>query len=189
MSTSNRRVLMPIVDGFEQTEALATVDILRRAGVEVVTAGVGKRSATSSHGVTIETDALVDDVLVQPWDAIVLPGGPGTPRLNEVAGLHDRLRAHAAGGKLTAAICAAPSVLAAAGLLDGRTAACHPSVEQALASSGARVVREAVAWDDPVLTSRGVGTALGFALALASRLAGEAKAREIAEAICYDWRG
>lgn len=177
--------LVPLVDGFEETEAITTIDILRRAGVEVTTAGVGKRSATGSHDITVETDAVWRDVAGHDYDAIVLPGGPGVPRLNQTEGLHERLRRQAEEGRLVAAICAAPSILADAGLLRGKRAACFPSVEDKLRDGGAQVVQDVVVEDGTLLTSRGVGTALDFACAVAARLAGRETAEDVARKALY----
>lgn len=176
--------LVPLIDGFEETEAVATIDILRRAGVSVLTAGIGKGFATGSHQIIVETDALLDDVLEEDYEAIVLPGGPGTPKLNEIPALHSRLRRQAESGMLVAAICAAPSVLAAAGLLEGKRATCFPSVEGKMA--GAVIVREPVVVTGNIVTSRGVGTAIPFALEVAARLVGRERAAEVARAIVYD---
>jgi 4-methyl-5(b-hydroxyethyl)-thiazole monophosphate biosynthesis len=177
--------LMPLVDRFEESEAIVTVDILRRAGVRVTLAGVDYRLVHSSHDVMVQTDCLYSETLDEVFDALVLPGGPGTPKLNFVTGLHDRLRAQAAAGRLVAAICAAPSVLAAAGLLQGRRAACYPSVEGKLAACGATVEAAPVVIDGNIITSRGVGTTLDFALAVAAALAGGPRAGEVARAIVY----
>lgn len=176
-------VLMPLIDGFEETEAVAVVDVLRRAGVAVTTAGIGKRTATGSHNITVQTDAEWDAVVEGAYDAIVLPGGPGTKDLNNVAGLHARLKRQAAGGRLVAAICAAPTILANAGLLEGKRACAFPSVEDKLA--GAVVVRDAVVEDGNVITSRGMGTAIEFGLAVAARLVGRDKSEQVARAIVH----
>lgn len=173
-----------MIDGFEESEAIVTVDILRRAGVQVTTAGIGKRKARGSHQIEVTTDREITEVLASEFDAIVLPGGPGTPGLNAVPGMHARLRRQAAGGKLLAAICAAPSVLAAAGLLEGKRAACYPGVEDKMA--GAQILRIPVAEDGNIITSRGVGTVLEFALAVVARLAGEDRAEEVAKAILLE---
>lgn len=179
------RVLVPLIDGFEETEAIAAIDIMRRGGIDVVTAGIGKRKATGSHAISVETDAVLEDVIDDEWDAIVLPGGPGTKDLNKVTGLHGRLQRQARKGGTIGAICAAPSILAAAGLLDGRTVSCHPSVNDKLA--GGRLSEDNVSLDGNIITSRGVVTAVEFGLALVGRLVSGEKACEIAGAIC--WRG
>lgn len=176
-------VLIPLVDGFEEIEAITTIDLLRRAGVEVTTAGIGKKRATGSHDITVETDAVFDDVAEEFYDAIVLPGGPGTGSLNEVRGLHELLREYHERGKILGAICAAPTVLAAAGLLKGKRAACFPSVENKMA--GAEILHEPVVVDGTIITSRGAGTAVPFALALVAKLCSQEDADEIARKIVY----
>lgn len=175
--------LVPLVDGFEETEAIATVDVLRRCGVWVTTAGVGSTRVTGSHDITIEADAVLADVIDENYDAIVLPGGPGTPRLDDVAGLHERLRRQADAGLWVCAICAAPTVLAAAGLLGGRMATCFPGAEGGM--QDATLHRRVVVVDHPFITSRAVGTAIDFALAVASKLVGEDRAIDVARSILH----
>jgi len=175
--------LIPLIDGFEETEAVAVIDILRRAGVEVVTAGVRRQSATGSHNIRVEADAVLDEVLDREWDAIVLPGGPGVRELNKVKALHRRLNRQVEEGRIVAAICAAPTILATAGLLDGREAACFPTVESSM--GGAKILHKPVVEDGLLITSRGVGTAVDFALTVAGRLAGQAKAIEVARSILH----
>lgn len=183
-TTAAPTALVPLVDGFETIEAMAVVDVLRRAGVLVTTAGVGSTRVTSSHGVTVEADALLADALRQPsWTAIVLPGGPGTPKLLEAPGLPDALRQLHAEGRLLAAICAAPTVLAALGLLDGRRACCFPAAEPRM--NGATLSQDRVVEDGTIITSRAAGTAVEFALAVAARLAGPQRARQVAESILH----
>ncbi len=177
--------LVPLVDGFEETEAITVIDLLRRSGVEVTTAGAGKTQACGSHEIVVKADVEISTVIAKHFDAIVLPGGPGTPHLNDIPGLHDRLRLQVSQGLLVAAICAAPTVLAAAGLLGGKRAACFPSVEGKLTDAGATVLSQPVVQDGNVITSRGVGTAIDFALAVAARLVGDAKADQVARAIVY----
>jgi len=167
------RVVIPLVDGFEQIEALTVVDILRRAGVEVVTAAVGANPVTSSHNVRVEADTTIEAVRDEPGiDMVVLPGGPGTPGLGESAGLRalvDRLRAE---DKEIAAICAAPGVLAGYGLLDGKCATSFPAVRDKLEAAGVDYRESAVVRDGKLTTSRGPGTAMDFALELVAILEG-----------------
>ncbi len=178
-------VLVPMIDGFEETEAVATIDLMRRAGFKVTTAGIGKRQATGSHDITMQTDAEFGQIRDRDYDAIVLPGGPGFKQLDGVAGLHERLRKQAKAEKLVAAICAAPSILANAGLLRSRTAACFPSVEEVVAKGGAKLVRERAVRDGNVITSRGAGTAVDFGLAIVEYFEGKDSAEKLAEQICY----
>lgn len=177
--------LVPLIDGFEETEAIATIDLLRRAGIAVTTAGIGKRQATGSHDITVQTDAEFAQVKDKGYDAVVLPGGPGTKKLNDVAGLHDLLRAQAKAGKLVAAICAAPSILAGAGVLKGKRAACFPSVEDAVKAGGATLLHERAVRDGNVITSRGLGTAVDFGLAIVEHFQGKDAAEKLAQQVVY----
>lgn len=173
-----------LADGLEECEALLTVDLLRRAGVRVITASVtGRREVLSSHSVPLGADALAEEVDYDRADLLVLPGGmPGTLRLGESPVVREQCLAFAR-GKLLAAICAAPSVLAELGLLEGKRATCHPSVEGRMA--GAILTGEPVTADGTIITGRGLGAGIPFALALAEALAGREEARRIAEAICW----
>jgi len=181
--SETKRVLVPLARGFEETEAFAVVDVLRRAGVEVVTAALeSPLSVVSSHGVEVRADALLDDVADQPFDAVALPGGlPGTDHLAASEILRKTLQATAARGAVTAAVCAAPTVLEGAGLLSGRRATCHESRRGDLSS--ATFVDEPVVVDGSVVTSRGAGTALYFGLELVAQLVDRGAAESIAAAI------
>ena len=177
------RVLVPLAAGFEETEAIAVVDVLRRARAMVTLASVGIRDVVSKNAVKVEADAFLADVIDREWEAIVLPGGPGTPKLNDAAGLHARLRRQAREGKLVAAICAAPTVLAKAGLLEGVEATCYPTVRD---SMGGAIVRDAsVVQSGNIITSQGMGTAVEFGLRVAAYLVGEETAIGVARSICY----
>jgi 4-methyl-5(b-hydroxyethyl)-thiazole monophosphate biosynthesis len=190
------RALVPLVDRFEEIEAVTVIDLLRRAGVDVTTAAAAGRRVTGSHAITIEADATLADVLAMPFDVIALPGGPGTAALNSVPGLHERLRKQHASGHLLAAICAAPTVLAAAGVLRGATATCYPGCEAPLVEAGANLSDEAVVTYQPpatagptapgaIITSRGAGTAVPFALAIIAQLHGQKSALDQARRIAY----
>lgn len=166
------RVLVPLAPGFEELEAITIVDLLRRAEIEVVTAALGANPVTGNHSISVRADAALDDVARDTFDMVVLPGGmPGAQHLREDPRVLDCLRRHAAAGRRTAAICAAPSVLAAAGLLDGRRATSFPGF---LDDAGPEVQRSTapVVIDGTVVTSRGPGTAMDFALALVEELRG-----------------
>lgn len=177
-----RTVLMPLAQGVEETEAIAVIDVLRRAGLEVAVAALEPGPVVSSHGVTIVADALLDEIAAREFDAVVLPGGyEGTNRLAASALVADVVRRAAGAGKIVAAICAAPTVLASLGLLEGRRATCHASREQDLA--GAIFVDDPVVVDGAVVTSRGAGTAFEFGLELVALLASRDQADQIAKAI------
>ena len=139
---------------------------------------------TSSHGVTFLADALAEETGYEDLDGIVLPGGmPGTMHLLENETVNAVIRKFAEEGKMVAAICAAPSVLGAAGLLEGKHATCHPGFEEKL--TGATTSEDEVVVDGNIITSRGMGTAIDFAAALIARLQDEKKAEEIKASIIY----
>lgn len=155
-----------MADGCEEIEGLTVVDLVRRAGMEISMISIsGKKEVTSSHKVTFLADALASDVNYEELDGIVLPGGmPGTLNLGADATVNTIVQKFAAEGKMVAAICAAPSVLGAAGVLEGKMATCHPGFEEKL--TGADVRSDAVVVDGNIITSRGMGTAVDFGLAI-----------------------
>lgn len=176
------KVLVPLADGCEELEAVTIIDLLRRAGVDVVTAGLRAGVVKASRGVQLVPDATLDAALEGDYDMVVLPGGmPGATHLKEDARILELLKKMAAAGKYTAAICAAPMVLAEAGVLAGRQATSYPGFLDGLA--GVTVRTEAVVQDGTVLTSRGPGTAMDFALALVEVLAGSEKRRQVEAAL------
>ena len=172
-----------LADGFEECEGLLVVDLLRRAGIHVITASVmGRKEILSSHQVTLLADACAEEVDFRNADVVVLPGGmPGTTHLGENSIVRKQCTAFAV-DKYVAAICAAPSVLAGLGLLVGKHATCHPAVEEKL--SGAIVTGEPVTVDGNIITGQGLGAGIPFALKLAEILAGKETADRIAAAIC-----
>lgn len=174
-----------LADGLEEIEGLTVVDILRRAGVEVVTISVsGKKEVTGAHQITVLADELFEQADFAKLDGVVLPGGmPGTTNLMNHEGVNRILEQFAAERKLIAAICAAPSVLGQAGLLAGRRAACYPGFEEKL--TGAVVSAEPVVQDENIITSRGMGTAISFALSLTAYFLGQEKADEIGTSILW----
>jgi 4-methyl-5(b-hydroxyethyl)-thiazole monophosphate biosynthesis len=177
-------VLVPLAQGCEELEAVTVVDLLRRAGIGVVTAGLDDRPVRASRGVVLIPDTTLSEVLGQEFDMIVLPGGqPGATNLGKderVTGLLQRL---ARTGKYTAAICAAPGVLAQCGLLEGRRATSYPGSLDPRGVVGMQYVDEPVVIDDKVITSRGPGTAMDFALQLIEVLAGKQKRGEVEAAL------
>ncbi len=175
-----KRAFVLLAEGFEEIEAMTLVDVLRRAGVEVETAALGALAVTGAHGVEVRADRRLDGLTADGAAAIILPGGlPGATNLRDDARVLALLRDAAARGVLVAAICAAPMVLAKAGLLEGKRATAYPGVPLPGATRGAERVVE----DGNVMTSQGPGTTLEFALALAARLAGPKKAAELREAL------
>jgi protein deglycase len=175
-----KRVLVPLAEGFEELEAVTVIDILRRAGIDVVVASLAGNPVTGSHGIRITADTPLGALAEQDFDMIALPGGmPGADHLKKDPRIAELVRRLHAKGSPVAAICAAPMVLAAAGVLDGRRATSFPGFLEGAART--TVTGEAVVVDGGVITSRGPGTALDFALALVEALAG-ADARRATEA-------
>ena len=174
-----------LAEGLEEIEGLTVVDILRRAGIEVTTISISdKKEVTGSHKITVLADKLFSEVDFQELDGIVLPGGmPGTINLGEHFGVNEVIKTYAAEGKLVAAICAAPSVLGLAGLLEGKRATSYPGFEEKM--RGAICCMEKVVQDENIITSRGMGTAIPFALALTAYFLGQEKAEEIEKSILY----
>lgn len=165
------KVLVPLAQGCEELEAVTVIDLLRRAGIEVVTAGLDERPVRASRGTQIIPDTSLDRVLDQTFDMIVLPGGlPGADHLGADPRLLGLLKAQHAAGRFAAAICAAPKVLASAGLLDGRRATAYPGVLDEDTYPQVKIVDAPVVADGSVVTSRGPGTAMDFALHLIERL-------------------
>lgn len=165
------KVLVPLAQGCEELEAVTIIDLLRRAGIEVTTAGLTPGIVKASRGVQLVPDVTLDIALQDPYDMVVLPGGmPGAANLKADPRILRLLQDMAAAGKYTAAICAAPMALAEAGVLDGKQATSYPGFLDNL--PGVVVSTAAVVQDGKVLTSRGPGTAMDFALALVETLAG-----------------
>jgi 4-methyl-5(b-hydroxyethyl)-thiazole monophosphate biosynthesis len=174
------RVLIPLAQGCEELEAVTLIDLLRRAGVEVISAGLDERPVKASRGVVLIPDTQLDAVLDDPFDMIVLPGGlPGADHLDRDLRIRQLLRRIAGEGGYTAAICAAPKVLASSGLLDQREATGYPGVLEALDLPRVKLLAQSVVTDGRVVTSRGPGTAMDFALTLIEHLLGPEKRQEV----------
>jgi len=170
------RVLVPLAQGCEELEAVTIIDLLRRAGIEVVTAGLDAAPVQASRGTVLVPDTTLDAVVGEDFDMVALPGGlPGASNLNADERLHRLLARHAEQGHWCAAVCAAPLVLADAGLLEGRTATSFPGALDTDKHPGIRLSEEPVVTDGKVVTSRGPGTAMDFALHLIELLAGRAE--------------
>ena len=174
------RVLVPLANGCEELEAVTVIDLLRRAGIEVVTAGLQDGPVTASRGVVLIPDASLDQVFEDDFDMIVLPGGlPGADHLDADPRIHSLLHWMAEQERYTAAICAAPKVLLNAGLLDGREATAYPGIIDGLVTENSRLLADAVVTDGKFVTSRGPGTAMDFALTLIEHLLGADKREEV----------
>ena len=179
-----KRVLIPLAQGCEELEAVTIIDLMRRAGIEVITAGLDDQTITASRGVRLIPDAKLEDVMEQEFDMLVLPGGlPGADHLDEDRRIHTLLKKMSEGGGYTAAICAAPKVLAHAGLLNGKAATGYPGVLDSMELPTTEMSRDAVVIDGRVVTSRGPGTAMDFALTLIAQLLGEEKRREVEQGL------
>ncbi len=178
-----KKVLIHFANGFEEVEAITPVDVLRRAGCEVVTVSVtGKKEVTSTRGLTVLADKLYAEADYEMADVILLPGGqPGSDNLNQHEGLRKQIKAFHGQGKIIAAICAAPLVLGGAGVLKGKRVTCYPGVESLL--TGATCTGNEVEVDDNLITGKGPGVALKFSLTLVEKLVGKGKADELRSAM------
>jgi 4-methyl-5(b-hydroxyethyl)-thiazole monophosphate biosynthesis len=178
------RVLVPLAQGCEELEAVTITDLLTRGGIDVVTAGLDDQPVKASRGVTLLADTTLDAVMDQDFDMMVLPGGlPGANHLNDDPRIHRLLKRLHAEGNYTAAICAAPKVLASAGLLDGRKATSYPGALAGMDLPHVELQQAPVVNDRKVVTSRGPGTAMDFALELVELLAGKAKRDEVEQGL------
>ncbi len=174
-----KAALVPLADGFEDIEAVSIVDVLRRGGVHVVTAALGQdRLVHSAHGINMEADALLADVIDEEYDAIILPGGGGgTENLLACEPLAERLRRQKGEGRFVCAICAAPMVLEAAEVLEDEDVTCYPSCASKM---GRRVESVPVVADGLVITGQGPGSATLFALVVLAHLTDERIAHGVA---------
>ncbi len=181
----SKKVCVFLADGFEEIEGLTVVDLLRRAGVCVTTVSItDSLTVHGAHEIDVQADKLFDEVTYDEYDMAVLPGGmPGTRHLGAHKGVKKVLEQFYGEKKYVAAICAAPSVLGKYGMLNGRKATSYPGFEAELV--GAERVFDAVAVDDFVITSRGMGTAIDFSLTLIEKLVSKEKAQEIGVSIIY----
>lgn len=176
-------IYMFLADGFEEVEALCPLDILRRAGLEVTTVGIGKDTIIGAHGITVQAD--IPDVMYRDSapDMIILPGGmPGSSNLDESKTVDAALRAASRKGAFLCAICAAPMVLGKRGYLNGKRAVCYPGFEQYL--EGATVIgTETVVRDGNIITAKGMGVALEFGLEIVRALKDGETADQIKKSI------
>jgi 4-methyl-5(b-hydroxyethyl)-thiazole monophosphate biosynthesis len=174
------KVLVPLAPGFEEIEAITVIDILRRAEIHVVVAGTQAGPIEASRKTKHVPDCTLDEVHPDDFDMIVLPGGqPGATNLRNDPRIRNLIGTLQAGNRRIAAICAAPTVLAACGVLKDRSATCHPSVRAEVASAAKRMSDERVVVDGSVITSQSAGTAMEFAFKLIEILCGPDKAAEV----------
>ena len=173
-------VLVPLAQGCEELEAVTIIDLLRRAGINVITVGLDEQPVRASRGTVLIPDTNLDAVMQHEFDMIVLPGGlPGADHLNCDPRIHRLLKQMTAANKYTAAICAAPKVLATAGLLNGKHATSYPGSIDGIETVDMTYEQQAVVIDGKLITSRGPGTAMDFALTLIEQLAGKDKRDEV----------
>lgn len=179
------KVYVFLADGFEEIEGLTVVDLLRRAGEDVTTVSImGRKEVEGSHNIKVQADEIFEKMDFEDGTMLVLPGGmPGTKYLGIYKPLTELLVEWNAKDRIIGAICAAPSVLGDLGLLHGREAVCYPGFEERL--TGATIGDGAVAVSGNITTSRGLGTAIDFALSLICQLQGEEKAEEIKKSVIY----
>lgn len=179
-----RSVYVFCADGFEEVEGLTAVDLLRRAGIDVQMVSImGRLQITGSHNISVNTDILIEDIKEEA-DMLLLPGGmPGTNYLRKHEGLADLLKKQYEAGKWIAAICAAPSVFGGLGFLKDKEATSYPGCLDGIPVGGYK--EDPVVVDGNVVTSRGVGTAIAFALKLIEVLISKEKAEEVAASIIY----
>lgn len=179
-----KKVLVPLADGFEEIEAITIVDLLRRADVDVVTASLNAKTVTGSHGIATQADKSLDEALNDDYDMVVLPGGmPGSDNLDKDKRVHALLHKMVDSGKFAGAICAAPKVLANAGLLNGRKATSYPGFVDKMHLPDVTYTGAPVQRDGKIITGRGPGTAMDFALALVEALEGKEKRDAVEKAL------
>lgn len=172
-----------LADGFEEIEALAPLDFLLRAGVEIKTVGVSGKFCRGAHGINVETDISLEDVkLNENLNGVILPGGmPGAENLNNSSDVQNAIDYCWENGKIISAICAAPFILGRKGILKGKNATCFPGFEDEL--QGANVLPDGVVVDGNIITAGGAGVAWEFGAAIGSLLVGEEKSAQILRGI------
>lgn len=181
-----KKIIVFLADGCEEIEAFTTVDLLRRAGMQVDMASVsGEKMVAGAHGINIASDISISDVSEDGYDGYVLPGGaPGYKNLQASERVKSIVTGACSSGKLICAICAAPTVLGDFGLLKGKKACCYPGMENGLV--GAQAVTDPVVKDGNIITSRGVGTAIEFALEIVAYLQDKKTAEDLGKAIVWN---
>lgn len=174
-----------LANGFEDIEGLATVDILRRGGIDVVTVSVtGSEFVETAHGITLKADAIFEDVDFSDADMLLLPGGmPGASNLNAHKGVREALLKHNEAGKRIGAICAAPMVLGSLGLLDGKKATCYPGCEKYL--TGAEYTATLYQEADNIITGEGPAAVFPYAYKILSYFVGEEATKQMQEGMMY----
>ncbi len=179
-------VYVHLATGFEEVEALTVIDLLRRADIEVKSVSItGEKRVMGTHSIPVEADIVFEEADYEACEMIVLPGGlPGADYLGEHEGLTAQIRDFAANDKFLAAICAAPQVFGAQGILEGKKATIYPSMEACL--TGAEPQDEIVVADGKIITSMGPATAMPFALKLIEVLKGKETSDAVASGLLFD---
>ncbi|MBC2595298.1 DJ-1/PfpI family protein [Ruficoccus amylovorans] len=178
----SKTALIILHEGFEEMEAIAPIDILRRGEVEVTVASREfHTSVKGRNAISVKADVLLDEALKKSYDCLILPGGPGVAKLRSDRRVLDAIKRHHQEGRLVAAICAAPLCLLDAGLLPGKPFTSHPTTANELPG---RDPQQAVVSSGNILTSQGAGTATAFALAVLAQLTDETTACQVADSIC-----
>lgn len=181
-----KKVALFLANGFEEIEALGTIDVLRRAEISVQTVSISDElKVTGAHDITVFADKLFTDVDFSAIDVLILPGGmPGATNLNEHHGVKEQIKTFVSEGKYVAAICAAPMVLGELGLLKGKKATCYPGFESQLV--GANITGENVTVDGTIVTGKGPGLMFDFALQLVEIIAGKETRKKVAEGLLWE---
>ena len=178
------RILIPLAEGFEEIEAVTTIDILRRAGIETVTAALKSNPVTGSHNITVTADILLNEN--DKFDAIVLPGGmPGSTNLKNDTRVINIIKKISTAGGITAAICAAPIVLSEAGILKGKKFTCYPGYEEEITEG--KYINEPVVTDGKIITSMGAACTPLFALKLVELIKNKKTALQLKEQMMSFW--
>ncbi len=181
-----KKVAIILAEGFEEIEAVAVIDILRRAGVDLLIAGLSKEPVSSARNVRIIPDVSIDELDPQDLDMVILPGGMGgVERLKGDPRVERLIKEVRQKGRYVSAICAAPTALAKFGLLEGKKATVYPSLKEEI--KPASYVDESVVEDARIITSQGPGTAFLFGLKLVEKLLGKEKAQEVAQRMLINY--
>jgi len=178
-----KKVFLFLATGFEETEAVATIDILLRGGIEVISVSITQDYLVEgAHGISVKADKLFEEVNFNEGIMLVLPGGmPGASNLNAHENLKKYILEYVEKGKYVAAICAAPLVFGGLGILESKKATCYPSFESTL--KGAIVSEDSVVQDGKIITGKGPGFVFDFGLKIVAELQGQVKADEVAKGL------
>lgn len=180
------KIVVFLLEDFELIEATATIDILRRAGLELNVVSLFDEDVVKSHqGLSVLVDKKYSEISIKDYDVLVLPGGYGTYRYEEKEGFMDVLRESNEKSKIIASICAAPYILAKSGILKSKKATCYPSVTDILLENGAIITNDSVVVDTNIITAKSASKSIDFALEIVSILLGEAKKEELKKSIIY----